>query len=473
MTTPPRPPLPAAPLTPAPPTAAVPPRVYYRARSLFPGLALIVIGGVLLANSLRPNFDLAYVITHYWPVMIILWGLCKLIDHLRHRAGFAPPSLITGGEAALIVVLVAVVCLAMAGNWARQRIPGDLMNQIAPFMQTASRDFQADSAAIPPGSQIEISSPNGDITVRPGSAKTIHAVAHATTSAPTDDEARRMLNDGDLTITSSGGVWLVRPRTDRLNKNLAITLQVDVPAQSTITVKANRGDVNVSGIRGDVMVPTHIHHLEIHDIVGNVTANATDGDSHIRNVSGSVTLAGRGNGNLEIANVQGSASVSGNLFGNMHFAAIAKNVHYQSQRTTVDLGALPGEMTIPDIQITHAMGGATISAQNRDIRLNRIDGPLSVNDVHGDITVTYNAAPKAAVDLNNDSGDITLSLPGRSSFALSAWSKSGSITNDVVGNASTTSDHNGPAHIETSSGSGSPIIRLTTRFGDIHIRKSD
>ena len=46
--------------------------------NLIPALILIVIGGLLLANNLIPNFHIASLIHTWWPLLLIIWGASML-----------------------------------------------------------------------------------------------------------------------------------------------------------------------------------------------------------------------------------------------------------------------------------------------------------------------------------------------------------------------------------------------------------
>src|SRR5215831_14596605 len=79
------------PAGPAPSEPPIPSR--YRPRPIFPGLALILIGTLLLVARLHPGMNLFYVITRFWPVLLILWGVSKLIE----RIGAPPRTPVVNG----------------------------------------------------------------------------------------------------------------------------------------------------------------------------------------------------------------------------------------------------------------------------------------------------------------------------------------------------------------------------------------
>ena len=89
-----------------------PPRPPQR-RSIFAGLLLIVLGVLFLLFRFDPDLHLGTLIWRYWPVIIIVWGVAKLVDHLTARGTGERTSILTGGEAALLVA--ALFCSAGLG----------------------------------------------------------------------------------------------------------------------------------------------------------------------------------------------------------------------------------------------------------------------------------------------------------------------------------------------------------------------
>ncbi len=106
------PPPPAPPIRPRPP------------RSLAGPVVLIVIGIFFLLGNLRVLYwhDLGRWFAHYWPVLLILWGIIKLIEYQQaNRAGTRSPGIGAGGVLLVIFLVVAglIATQAYNFNWAR------------------------------------------------------------------------------------------------------------------------------------------------------------------------------------------------------------------------------------------------------------------------------------------------------------------------------------------------------------------
>src|SRR5260370_42555131 len=69
-----------------------------RRRSIFTGVVLIVLGLIFLAQNFRGEFGFWRFFSKWWPLLLILWGVAKLIDRLAaQRSGEDAPRTITGG----------------------------------------------------------------------------------------------------------------------------------------------------------------------------------------------------------------------------------------------------------------------------------------------------------------------------------------------------------------------------------------
>ncbi len=78
--------------------------------SIFTGLLLILLGILFLLQRFDPQLGIGHLLSRYWPVLLILWGLAKLIDHFTaQRTGEGRPPILSGPEAALMILVIAVL----------------------------------------------------------------------------------------------------------------------------------------------------------------------------------------------------------------------------------------------------------------------------------------------------------------------------------------------------------------------------
>jgi DUF4097 and DUF4098 domain-containing protein YvlB len=446
-----------------------------------------MVGALLLIDRLAPGVELGYWITHYWPVLIILWGVAKLIDRLAFvNTRAAPPAfnpttgaalptaarppLLTGGEFTLIVSLVLIVFGAFLHGWLRQVLPRGVA-AISPFTESATQTQHASATAIPPGSKITVNTAIGDVSIHPGTGSDLLVSAGETAHAETQSAAQTALQRVQLAAERTADGYAVHPVNGN-HDDLSVDLDVMTPPNAAIVARTEQGDVHISGAPGNAEASVGSGDTTIRNAAGDVNVDGGPGDTRIDSVGGAVHFRKHGHGDVEVSNVKGDATIEEGALGDVKIRNVAKSVQLTSSRTTVSIAALPGELTLDsgDINISRARGPVTISAHDQDVTANDIDGAFDLTAQHGDVEITYSQPPKGSINITTDSGDVSLTLPAGSSFTLSAVSKSGDVDNDFSGGRD--DDGDGGHSVSANYGSGGPQIRITTRYGDIHIRKN-
>src|SRR5947207_4838788 len=95
----------------------------YRRRRSFAGpVVILVIGIVFLPGTVGfvPWWRLGQLFAHFWPALIILWGVVKLLEYRNaQREGRRPAGIGAGGVFLLIVLIVSGLAATKASqlNW--------------------------------------------------------------------------------------------------------------------------------------------------------------------------------------------------------------------------------------------------------------------------------------------------------------------------------------------------------------------
>src|SRR5579862_8762476 len=92
--------------TPIPPNP--PPYRYRRPRTLFGPIVLITIGVLFMLANMRliSVVDIYRWFALYWPALIILWGVLKLVEYMRAKSTGEPYRGVGGGGIVLLVFLL-------------------------------------------------------------------------------------------------------------------------------------------------------------------------------------------------------------------------------------------------------------------------------------------------------------------------------------------------------------------------------
>ena len=82
----------------------------YRRGSILWALLLIAVGFIFLYQNFNPAVHPWHIIAKFWPLLIIFWGISKLIEHLeaRHHPETAAPPLFSGSEIVLLLLILVL-----------------------------------------------------------------------------------------------------------------------------------------------------------------------------------------------------------------------------------------------------------------------------------------------------------------------------------------------------------------------------
>lgn len=454
-------------------------------RSIFPGLLLIALGVIFFVHRWDPAIGIGHIARIYWPLLFVLWGIAKLIDHLiAQRTGTLHPPLLSASEAVLLIVLSVILLIFGVGDWVRERAPWLHLDIPGHDAYSQSRSIAAQQ--IPPGSHVTIETARGSITVRPGHGNDLAAGIHETAGGDSESQADERMRQVDVLVEKTGDGYLIRPvRQNDFRGTVGVDLDVQLPATTaSLTLRTARGDISVSGITGSIDARTDNGDLEIHDTGRDVTAQVQRGDVRIDGVIGNVTLKGQGD-DVEIGDVKGNATIEGAFVGTVVVRKVAGTTQYAlwlkrfaSPWTNISVAQLSGRMELDgsDLKVSDAAGAVSVQTHDKDIDAENIAGPLDIRNSHGDTNVTMNTPPRETITITNESGDVDLALPGKSSFQISAYSRSGEVHSEFPIPAAGVTDDERQNRLEGqvggNSGGNTPRITINTTYGTISLKKS-
>jgi hypothetical protein len=84
----------------------------YKRGSAFGALLLIAIGLLFLYANMNPDFSPWPVLARYWPLLIIFWGLSRLVDYFMLR-GTEQAAAVTRINAGDIIGLLFILIFGM------------------------------------------------------------------------------------------------------------------------------------------------------------------------------------------------------------------------------------------------------------------------------------------------------------------------------------------------------------------------
>src|SRR5262249_3294422 len=139
-------------------------------------------------------------------------------------------------------------------------------------------------------------------------------------------------------------------------------LDLQVPRNSPVFVTTQRGDVRVSQRDKDVDIETTRGDIFVEETKGNVSLRLRHGDVTVKNVAGNVSVDGTV-GDANVSDIGGTLTFSGSYSGDVQLSHIAKELRFNSIKTSLQLAKLDGDLTMD-------LG---------DFRGNAITGPLRLD----------------------------------------------------------------------------------------------
>jgi len=471
---------------PAPSDPAAVKRHRRRRPSLLGGLLWVGIGTMFLLKNFGIGPDLWAMARRYWPILLILLGLGKVIDYFRHKEGV---SLKVGEVFCILIVLIIGLAIS--------QIPGSAVRDLLStsiniggtdvFLGTSHEYTQDFTYPLAAGMPVRIENSSGLVTVSAGSDSEVRI--HMRKRVYEDDEARaRQIADeikiqGGVEGTAATSTLVVKTNRDDLSaKNYHFNTDMDVyvPKHVQLDIRNPFGGVNVSGldcklnvqssqkllevrecsgsfvvenqygesrltnltgnlsvrargrvavetVKGDVDVRDQYEPVTINDVEGRVTASNEEGSITVNHVAKPVTIDARGC-QVTVSNLGDSVNVTSS-HRRIQISDVAANVVLSSEYATATLRRIKGNVdlrsTADRIGLNDIGGYLKGAAQGSSLNVNTVGGPVEIGTTLRDVIV--NDFSKGC-KVTNEYGDVTLSTESLGKDEISIKNRNGDIT---------------------------------------------
>ena len=453
----------------------------YRRGSIFWALTLIAVGAIFLWQNFNPSIHPWQVIAKFWPILIIFWGLSKLVDYIQAQAHpeTVPPPLFTASEVVLLVLILVLGTLiskivlrpwqqwpaSMGVDMDNEGFAGLFMNSYT-YTQTFSHEAH-------PQPHILVVDRRGDVEVHAADQATVDAVVKKTIWAPNEGDARKLSDQVKIEIVEEAGRYLVQTNLDSLpggGHNVRLDYTLRVPYATSTEVTAEHGDVILDGLKAEQAVTARHGDAHITNVEGLVHVAKGSGTTEVRDLKGSVEVEGRGS-DVDISGVTGTASVNGEFSGDMQFRDIGQTLHFKSSRTEMTAQKLTGRlnMEVGSLELNGIDGPFEISTRQKDITLTDFKHSVKITDTNGDVELRTSTPPTHPIEVDLKKGEIELSLPATSSFQIDAASRHGEVESDFSGPGLKVVKEGDNPTISGTVGKGGPPIRLDTEYGTVRL----
>src|SRR6201994_2546975 len=452
-------------------------RAYYRGwrrPALVRPIVLIIIGVValLIQAGTISGYEFWDWYVRWWPLLLIGLGLALLGEWYLQQGD--PYSRRTG-VGGLVFLIVLVAMLGIVGKHAMNspfgwHFPDDDDNNWSMhlFGQQHDADRQFDQAFGANG-KLTIENPHGDVSISAATDDRIHISAHQTVYTSNDRDAEKQLAKLRPELEVNGNEATLK--TQNIDRG-SVDLTVQVPANTSISMKAGRGNVAVNGLNGTIGVDAGHGNVTLNKIGGACTAHMSGGDFSAHALTSTLSVSGRTE-DANISDVTGRVTLDGDFLGEVNAAKLSAPLTFHSSRTTVEVDHLDGDLSLDDsdLTLTNAKGRLQAATRSKNITLSGIAGPLDIATSDGDIKVDLNGGD-GAINLHNRNGSITLGLPPDHLFHVDASARDGEISSDLNFAGKVERSEHTLIGDTGSGGSATPVV-LVAEHGDIEVKRAE
>jgi DUF4097 and DUF4098 domain-containing protein YvlB len=220
-------------------------------------------------------------------------------------------------------------------------------------------------------------------------------------------------------------------RDDDLRRNVSISYELIVPANTELRARTGSGSIAVEGLQQPVEARTGSGSVDVRDVSSRVEAHTGSGSITLTSIQGE-TEAHTGSGRIRAEGLAGPFTGS------------------------TGSGSISIEQT--------AAGGADIHTGSGGIKAFGVEGPLKARTGSGSIRAE--GKPIADWDLHTGSGSISLRLPPDAAFNFEGRSSSGGISID---HPVTVQGRVERRRIQGQVRGGGPLVRVETGSGSVEV----
>jgi DUF4097 and DUF4098 domain-containing protein YvlB len=411
----------------------------------------------------------------YWPALLILGGVIKLMEHEQaKRAGLAGRGIGVGGVFLMIFLIMGGLIATGASrvDWGNIRdqlhIDDSDMNEI---FGGSSFDYNGDLASdLPAGTTgLRINDDRGTITVNVSDDKKLKVSWRKKVHAENQEQADSYNKKTDVTVTPADKVMVLNADTQGAgDKGVTIDMDIYVPRNMDLTITSKRGDITVAGMTGSLDVSHQRGEINVSDLTGSAMLNIDRSSTRLQHIKGDVTIQGHAN-EVDIEDVDGAVHLQGEFYESVRLVRISKTVSFHSSRTDMEFARLDGRLDLDsgDLRADSLEGPMRLTTRSKDIALEGLSGDLRLEDTNG--TVEVGLRKPGNIQIDNRKGDVQISIPPNTAIKVEARTHDGEIESDF--GEIKVENHNSQSSGSGSIGNNGPRMAINCDKGSIEIRK--
>jgi DUF4097 and DUF4098 domain-containing protein YvlB len=449
------------------------------ARSIAGPVVLILVGVLFLLMTLGVlnRFSFVTLYGRYWPAVLILWGVIKLIEHENSKRSGLPARGIGAGGVFLVLFIV------LTGLSATQFI--HVWPNIRDHIQIGDNEDWADwaggtaynysdelSKEFPAGGTLRINNERGSVNINVADDSHMLKVSvRKRIRADKQGDADNYNGKTKPDISVNDKIVTLNANSQGAgDKSVVTDMDVYVPRNVELVITDRRGDINVTGVTGNASINHQHGEVNVSEHTGNVTVDMESSSTRIQHVKGDVTIQGRGD-QVTVEDIDGAAHLSGEFGDTVRLVRVTKTVSFRSARTDLEFSRLDGRLDLDsgDLRADSITGPVRLITRSKDISLEGLSGDLRLQDDNG--TVEVGLHKPGNIQIENRKGDVQITIPPNTAVKVEARSRGGEISSDF--SELQVNNSNNQASASGSIGNNGPNLVINNEHGTVEIRRGE
>src|SRR5580658_1707361 len=447
-------------------------------RSIAGPVVLIVIGVLFLLGTMGilDIHNLGSLFARFWPALLILWGVLKLIEHEQAKRYGQPTRGIGVGGVFLMLFLIMVGLIATQAarvNWKNlgEHIQIGDDEGLDEIFSGSTFDYSDElSQEIPAGSSLHVLDDRGTITINVADGKTMKVSVRKKVRAEKQQDADNYNSKTKPQITVADKVVTLNAYTQAAgDKGVTTDMYIYVPRNTDLSIVSRRGEVTINGMSGNADINHQRGDVTIGDHTGSVSLTLERSSVRLEHVKGDVTIAGRAN-EVSVEDVDGAVHLNGDFQESVRLVRISKTVGFHSSRTDMEFSRLDGRLDLDsgDLRADSLSGPMRLTTHSKDISLEGLSGDLRLEDENGSVQVGLHKPGNVQID--NRKGDVQVSIPPNTAIKVEARTRDGEIESEF--DQIKVEQTHRQSSASGSVGTNGPRLAINAEKGTIELRQS-
>ena len=438
-------------------------------------LILVGVGFLMLTLGLVDRFAFIELFGKYWPALLIVWGLIKLLEHQQaKRLGIPSRGIGAGGVfLVLFIIMIGLSATQFVRAWPylKEHVQFGDEGDIEDLFGGQTFNYSDElSKEIPAGGTLRINNERGTINIATSAdTKVLKVSVRKRIRAERESDAANYNAKTKPDITVSDKVVTLNANTQGAgDKGVAADLDIYVPKNVELVITARRGDVNITGMASNLSINHQRGEVNIADQTGNATLDLERSSARLQHVKGEVTIQGRAN-EVSVEDVDGPVHLNGEFYESVRLVRITKTVSFKSSRTDMEFSRLDGRLDLDsgDLRADSVTGPMRLITRSKEISLDGLSGDLRLENSNAAVEVALHKPGN--IQIENRKGDVQVTIPPNTPVRVEAHSRGGEISSDF--NELQVNNSENQSNAIGSIGSNGPKLVINSEHGGIEILK--